>query len=132
MYFKIGDSHKCMTIVVTLKNKPLEKYPDLQGTYQLESSRSEPRCKSKWKSNIRHKAIWYNGEQKTWAIGDAKDNFVYISGMKRDTFNMPCDENYWAYYNFDRGQFLGPAGYGKSGEANDINIQCIGNLQQGN
>ena len=69
-YFKIGDSHKCMTIVVTLKNKPLEKYPDLQGTYQLESSRSEPRWKSKWKSNIRHKAIWYDVEQKSWAIGD--------------------------------------------------------------
>ena len=45
---------------------------------------------------------------------------------------MPCDENYWVYYNFDRGQFLGPAGYGQSGKANDINIQCIGNLQQGN
>ena len=44
---------------------------------------------------------------------------------------MPCDENYWVYYNFDRGQFLGPAGYGQSGKANDINIQCIGNLQQG-
>ena len=118
-----------------MKNDPLEKFPDLQGTYQADGNNlREPRSKSKWKSNIRLKKIWYDVERKTWAIGDERDNFIYIRGRERDDFIMPCEENSWFFYDFKeewRG-FSKPVGYGQSGEANDINIQCIGKVQQGN
>ena len=84
--------------------------------------------KPSWKSRIRNKQIWYDIENKRWAIGDARDNFAYILGKTQDHFIMPCAENSWKYRNFKTGNFDTPFGYGQSGKANEIHIQCKGKL----
>ena len=109
---------------------PLEKFPDLQGTYHRKPIQNDcfKNGKPSWKSRIRDKQIWYDIENKRWAIGDARDNFAYILGKTQDHFIMPCAENSWKYRNFKTGNFDTPFGYGQSGEANEIHIQCKGML----
>ena len=82
--------------------------------------------KPSWKSRIRNKQIWYDIENKRWAIGDATNNLAYIIGKTQDHFIMPCAESSWKYHNFKTGNFVTPFGYGQSGEANEIRIQCKG------
>jgi hypothetical protein len=111
-----------------LKNDPLEKFPDLQGTYESTSDLPDSTKKPSWKSKVREKQIWYDIENKRWAIGDARDNFAYILSKTQDHFIMPCAENSWKYRNFKTGNFDTPFGYGQSGKANEIHIQCKGKL----
>ena len=111
-----------------MKNDPLEKFPDLQGTYISTSNLPDSTKKPSWKSRVRDKQIWYDIENKRWAIGDAKDNFAYILGKTQDHFIMPCAESSWKYRNFKTGNFDTAFGYGQSGVANEIHIQCKGML----
>ena len=87
--------------------------------------------KPSWGSRIREKQIWYDIEHKRWVIGNARDNFGYILGKRQDHFIMPCAESSWKYENGNchiASQLVAPFGYGKSGEANEIHIQCKGKL----
>ena len=107
---------------------PAISYKESAQFYTLEHALPDSTKKPSWKSRVRDKQMWYDIENKRWAIGDARDNFAYILGKTQDHFSMPCAENSWKYRNFETGNFDTPFGYGQSGEANEIHIQCKGML----
>ena len=116
-----------------MKNEALGLHPQVHGTYQLlaVTVNGHP----SWTSSTH--AIWYLEDSKHWVIGTFQDLgkklFTFKGRNQHDEiFAMPCEENYWMYFNKRvtkwTEKWQKPNGYGLLYHANDINIQCTGKV----
>ena len=122
------EKHQCHAMKVTLKNGPLDRHPQVHGTYQLlaVTVNGHP----SWTSSTH--AIWYSIDSKQWVIGPFSSlgsvNGIF-SGCEQDkNYLMPCEQNGWMYRNYRFKEWQKPNGYGLLYNDNDINIQCRGNV----
>ena len=122
------EKHQCHAMKVTLKNGPLDRHPQVHGTYQLlaVTVNGHP----SWTSSTH--AIWYSIDSKQWVIGPfldlGKSTGDFLGKEQDDNFLMPCEEDCWEYFNKRFQKWQRPNGYGLLFQSNDINIQCTGKV----
>ena len=114
---------------MTLKNGPLDVHPQVHGTYQL--LKLTVNGHPSWTSSTH--AIWYWPEAKQWVIGPfsclGTTEGIFSGSVQEKNYLMPCEQNSWQYRNSRfKSKWQKPNGYGLFYNANDINIQCRGNV----
>ena len=120
MFLNIDLGCECQTLILSLKNDVLFRYPQAQGIYQRSGKIVG---KPTWISEKTNKAIWYTAPGMDWAIGDIGTigtTYSKIAGFGDQgklscPYNTPNDT--WKYSNNGRGWVV--AG------VNDVNIQCL-------
>ena len=112
----------CEIITVDLKNDANEVQGYKKGTYEISETING---KPSWIAN--DQAIWWIPEFSQWGIGSLDSigsGFRGLTGVPIDEndLGMPYDQKYiWKYWN----------GYWKTPGANDIKVQCKGNIYLG-
>ena len=111
-----------LSISLTLSDGLLEKFPNIQGTYEQSSLVNG---KLSWKSTTN--AIWYSHDRKMWCIGSwsnigttrvAIHSYVYFGGFGYEC-PLQVPKDMWMYVNFDN-----PPLNWTNTNSNDIMLQC--------
>ena len=108
---------ECQTLIVSLKNDVLFRYPERQGIYQRSGKIVG---KSTWVSSLAEMAIWYSSVNLDWQIGllSSLGGYSFMGGFGDQgklsgPYNVPS--NTWMYYI--RAWIVS--------ENNDISVKCL-------